>query len=75
MDSQDVVKLVKTGVPIRVPYAYDGVRCYKLYSFLFSRSRLNGRTYTSDVTDPQDTAGLGLGILEIGPSGGILSPL
>ncbi|XP_063952458.1 uncharacterized protein LOC129255898 [Lytechinus pictus] len=36
---------------------------------------VNGEVYTSEVTDPQDTAGLGLGKLEIGRSGGILSPL
>ncbi|XP_071509557.1 uncharacterized protein [Diadema antillarum] len=36
---------------------------------------VNGREYSSEVTNPQDTAGLGLGNLEIGRSGGILSPL
>ena len=41
----------------------------------FLTRTVNGEVYTSEVTDPQDTAGLGLGNLEIGRSGGILSPL
>ena len=53
--------------------AFHVMRICSFHSFL--TRTVNGEVYTSEVTDPQDTAGLGLGNLEIGRSGGILSPL